>query len=157
MHSSFGAGLARRRTTCPCLRPWQEWMFERPSILALSKHGVYCLIIIFSFNGNFWWMPYFLRKVNLWELKILNTTILNVKSSQKMGKWAMAYIIGPPGRVQCVRLVWIHTDLHGLLCSRWERFSTQPGRNGNGSEILNHENASLNIQIIQNGGSNMFD
>ena len=28
-----------------------------------------------------------------------------------MGKWAMAYIIGPPGRVQCVRLVWIHTDL----------------------------------------------
>ena len=38
-----------------------------------------------------------------------------------------------------------------------ERFSTQPGRNGNGSEILNHENASLTIQIIQNGGSNMFD
>jgi len=64
VHSSFGAGLARRRTTCPCLRPWHEWMFERPSIQALSKHGVYCLIIIFSFNGNFWWMPYFLRKVN---------------------------------------------------------------------------------------------
>lgn len=133
-------------------------MFERPSIQALSKHGVYWLIIIFSFNGNFWWMPYFLRKVNplgIEDTEHHHSQCEIVAENGKMGHGLHHWATRP--RPMRPASLDPHRPCTAYFAAGGERFSTQPGRNGNGSEILNHENASLNIQIIQNGGSNMFD